>query len=933
MKKVRQALDILALGDGRLYEADRFLATVRLSPSVWPVLHALIHSPPSQLHLTFAARTLHMRMRTEFLAFDERSRADAFSLAVDGALRSATLLQGSHSPVHYFSCAVGYVVGQASPPMREEMWRALHDKFTDPILRCNVLAAVVQETNDSSVFDVARRAETKQFWRKKAGEVLPVAMSLLHPPGVTSESYTLRLRAGIACLHTWWRYGKKYDAAMALLPVLSSAGLAGAVGETLAEIVSYSGTSLDLLGSVCDGLALTFRNNAAVSPNEIHHAIAEVCCAMSEGNADDVVRRGEETRIVAQKVTELLWLCLKSPDDKAFCAALNGWSPWITAETFAKQWQRKLGKTQVALLVDTVVQRMSMLQFVKAIVHPEESDMVESSYEKGFVTSFLLQASACLGTAEYVRVVCPLLTTPRTQNAYSVCAALTALAAAGESMTTFESSSEDGEIIHVMLDAVLSLLESCHSIRNNVGSSHAIRACGLHLLSCYEAGLHESSDATLLRAIRCAGTGILDTSVNEEAAQLLLDLAEMNGTRIVSFLPDLLASCKQVLPRMPIKAAEKCVKALGTLTLGLNEHDRCKAMGELLSDLCHGVRWAIREKRVHEHEDDICRSLTLICSAIEDLRYDGNCKRIFGSMQDDIFAMAGEHCTRAELSKCVCRFLQVFAVPVLMGYGEEEEEDGDAQRAAYMEERTQLAMRCAEVASETFVRSGSGAEAEWLGVLGEALDAVVSAADKGVHAAQTCLTVSFTRGTQGLSKLCQSGYDTRPDVTIGYLRISNHLIGGSGNSLLPFVEGMTGVAMGCMKSTNASIVKEALLYFRKGFGYGQTGRMGEAVVAAGGGAGCVAAGILSGTQMRKCCRYVADVLYALVRVVSGGCDAGVMVELLKEGFRRNDVPLQGLDAAERERLLAGCCKAVESNRMMLLRALCEIARTCQRTLV
>lgn len=954
---IEHALKILREGDVRVSEADRFLSQIRSSPTIWPVLTTLIHSPASSYSaLGFAASTLYARIRADWFVFNDGTRSSAFALAVDGACRGA-VASSLGSPAYFFGRGCGFAISMSQPPVREMMWNLLQEKLSvRPVLKCDVLAAVVKEVDETSTRDVAKHMEGQAFCHEKGVEVIPIATTILHAvqscPQMSNEQIQ-GLRAAVLCIHAWQRYGEKCVMVNALMRVLIIPQLADDVAEAINEIIGYSGASLMLLARTCEGLVSSFQAAQGMAAAHIvHHAIAEVACVLSFGNADELMEQDcADSRLVVRSATELLWMCVKSPDDRSFFAAVEGWGSWISAENLVSENQRKLGRQQVTAIIDVVVRRMHTLRFIVATVQCEEGASSEYADERGVLTDLLLEASTCVGVDEYVSTILPLLSRQSVASPVVICSALVALSVGGDAIENSHCTGHVKEIVLGMLERVMEVLDSCSkcNISGDVNAQAciAIRQSCLTVLSCYAYALAiHGSSVTLYNVVRWAGTGMLDESVCECAARLLCELAERNSNRLICFLSELIPSVTGTLQRMSNKAAEQSICGLARIGSSLPSHaGRLKALQEILQKPCEQLKWICSERIVAENEPKVCLDLTLISTAMQEMNDNEASGVIFYGLQDFIFDIAVQHCASNTVSRAVCRLLEVCVLPTLIDddtsavqenrqgiYVKDDRKGRQEEEGRTEVSRLELALSCTMVAGECFRRSGPHGETCWLKAMGEIstqmLGCIEGSSQEEEQKVLTCVSVCVRHALAGLGEFCGGDYDTQPEMTVAYFKFISRLMARIGGALTSHAPALTRIALGALRCSSLTIVRESLAFWKVVFSSVTPRETAAVMLCAGGGLHGVTAGVLCAAQMTRCTGNVADVLFAMCRAVDERQDAGVVLQgCLKAAFEVEGVPCNGLDRGVKEMLFKGCyCSA--GSKKEFRRALNEVGRVC-----
>lgn len=947
--QIEQALAILHQGDARVSQADRFLSQIRASPAIWQILAVLIHSPnTSHAAIMFASRTLYLRLRADWLAFNDDARASAYSLAVDGACRSGSCTARGSPPVYFFGRACGFGISMGHVDVREAMWALMNTKLSDrPVLKCQVLAAVVNEVDVTSTRDVAKHVETRAFCRDKAREVVPLAISLLleFDPATSSDVGVQDMRAVVSCLHAWRLHGDKVKMGEALLRVIVVPQLADDVAETLNEIVGFSGTSLHLLSHTCEGLGRAFQtvsgSRDAGLAQVVHHAIAEVACAISDGNADELMEQeSAESKVVVSNAIELLWMCLKSQDDRCFFAAVEGMSNWIAAQNLVGESQRKISSDQIITTVGVVVMRMRSLRFVELDLTSGVDDISEHANESGCVSDLLLACASSVGINEYVTVIMSLFANQPPSSVNAICACLRALAVGGEICDADSVEKDVRNVVTRMQEHIMELFESritmtSVSSGSEKAADRALKASILRTLAAYAHALTASgSDTTFYRSVRCAGNGMLDEMVCEEAAFLLCELAEYRSCSLIQYLPELISSSTGAFDRVTPKATELSVRGLSRVASAIPSHaERLAALVRILETSCERLRWICSKRPSGQNDASICKDLTLVSVAIHEVNDNEAATRIFEQLRPTIFDIATRHSSNSGIARGICRLLEVCVLPTLMDDdGGRDAKDDRKGRRTDEGARLLLASACTGLAGECFRKSGPDGETCWLKAMAELslhmLRCVEGASPQAEAMAMQSVSTCVGHASSGLIEFSDGDYDTQPDMAIAYFRLAAGLVWRTGNALLPHARGMSEIGMRALTCTSINIVRESLAFWKVVFSSKTPRETTLGFLSAAGGPQTVTAGVLCAAQMSKCAAGVTDTLFAMCRVVGGeGEGEAVLQRCLRAAFEVEHVPRQGLDKGVREMLFRGCFGSAGSKRDFR-RAVDEVGRVC-----
>lgn len=823
------------------------------------------------------------------------------------------------------------------------MWASLVAQLgTDPVLKCTALAALVQEVDQTSTTHVETYVVMRSFCQSKAREVLSAAVSILDTidtcPSANSRTMSVSdLRAGVLCLHAWQRYAERIAITLVLLKAIRVPQLADDVSETLTEIVGYSGSNVQLLMGTCDGLISAFQL-AQGSPGEctVHHAIAEVACALSDGNADELLEQeNKNAMVVAQKTTQLLTVCLKSKDDRAFFASVQGWTSWITAANLVEQNQARVVLDQVASVVYLIVQRIKTLRFMADLIESQGHGSLETNDERICVRDLLLEATKSLGVGEYVKVVMPLFETQWNASPHSSCAALFSVAIAGEHDEGTSLRAGEKDVVLCLLGRIMDLVENFVADPANGKNGYAsVKTAALASLCSYAALLSgQGSDAEFHRALRCAGTGMLDAHVSEKATEFLYELSDANPGRLTQFLGELVSSGTSALPQMSEKAASNCVKGLSKVASSLvSPEERRKAMDAILDEPCKYILWVCSQQKVTAAEQGVCRSLGLISASLQEVNDNEIAVGIFARLRAAVFEIAVSHCANETVSRAVCRMLEVCVLPTLLDDEEqtrhvtgELNDRAETGASLYPDSgRVVLAMSCMSLAAECFRRSGKDGETVWLRAVAEIAPHVLECLEGGRGTevegrALACISVSLQHALEGLQAFTDGLYDAQSEMAVAYFRFAFRLLGGAASAAAIVANSAECASVGLkgLQCDEIAVVREALLWWKSVFGPG-LGETAGAVLAGAGGADRVARAFVCAARHTRCAGAVADALFALckwVAQVSGNADPdNVLRACLTAAFAAEGVPALGLDAKVREMLYRSCMNSTRSLR-------------------
>ncbi|CDF35616.1 unnamed protein product [Chondrus crispus] len=895
----------------------------------------------------FAANTIHARTRADWLTFaNEAHFLTAFHLVLEGLERAKHISSAgaaATSPVHFFGKTSGFCLSMAhTPNLRDVMWASLISQLgSDHVLKCNALAAAVQEIDHTSDSHVETYAVMRAFCQSKAHEVLtsPVAVlaSLDAAPLSPHKPMSIPdLRAAVLCLHAWQRYADRNAIASVLLKAIRVPQLADDASETLAEMVGYSGSNMQLLMGTCDGLLSTFQHVRGCSgQSTVHHAIAEVVSSLSDGNADELLEQvNTNSVLIVEKATQLLTLCLELRDDASFFASVQGWTSWITAANLVEQNQARLVLERVAHVVRLVVQRITSLQFMADLTESHGRGCPETNDELVCVRDLLLESTKCIGIGGYVEVIKPFFETDWNVSTRSLCAALFSVAVAGEIDESVGSQKEDRHVVLGLLGRILDLIETISANSREAGNGYAsVKIFALSAMCSFAELLSDQgSEAEFRRALHCAGTGILDPQVNEKSSEFLYELADAHPERLRMFLTDLLSSGTRALSQMSDKAALNCVRGLAKVTSALETRgERQKALNIILEEPCKYLLSTRNEQETSTVEQKVCRSLGLVAAGLQEVNDNEIAMNVYSRLRGTIFEIAISRCGNETVSRAICRVLEVCVLPTLL-----DDEQPRPAALAHNEDtrgipassvgcgRAVLAMSCMSLAAECFRRSGEDGETVWLSAVAEIAPHVVEFLDGGCGTeaegrALACLRMSLEHSLEGLQSFTNGNYDSRKDMAVEYFRFATRLLSAE-SSVAVIIQKSSGSADAGLKGLQCNeiiVVREALLWWKSVFGPGQ-GEVARAILAGAGGADNIARAFVCAARHTRCAGAVADALFALckwVAQVSGNIDPdNVLRTCLTAAFAAEGVASLGLDVKVRETLYRSCISATGSMR-------------------
>ena len=653
---------------------------------------------------------------------------------------------------------------------------------------------------------------------------------------------------------------------------------------------------------------------------------------ISESNADELMERcTDQSRAVVLRLTELLWLCLKSPDDQTFFTALEAWTTWVTAETLVGEMQQKLEKEQITAVVSTVIHRMQTLAFFDEITNPKPLIQAEYVQEVAQMSSFFAQTVSALGPEAFIKILAPPIHPEGKHSPKAKCAALIALGSAGEAVEMLPSLEKlVHEAVMSILTNVIGLIETCE---NRIGTSldypnTIIRFCALNTLAAFASILSASaSSETLFRAVRCASNGILHEPFSESASKLLCDLAGTKPSRLTEFLGELIASSREALTRISTEAAKALIRGLARIASATSStKHKQEALDGMLAGICKRIRALHSEGKILEFENLVRRDISLVTIAIQELNDSDSAHIIFEQLQPAIFGIGITQSSNHELASVICRLLEVSVLPTLA------DEDDDFTPKKNDADRLSLAIGCADLASNCFKRSGPDGETCWLKALrdvtGQMTFGMEGVSDELGQRALNCMSNCIENATFGLQQFCSKRYETQPEMVSAYFRLAARLVSEAGQAVLPHAESITNVGMECLQCGEYTVAKESLDFWHVVFERNSSPDVGSTLLRVAGGPTALTAGVLCATRIPRCANKVAETLFALCRFVSGGRDVALVLQrLLENAFKAEYVPKEGLDRGVREMLFRGCYRSTGSM-VDFRRALQEMGRVC-----
>eukprot|EP00178_Gracilaria_changii_P007991 TRINITY_DN2474_c0_g1_i1.p1 TRINITY_DN2474_c0_g1~~TRINITY_DN2474_c0_g1_i1.p1 ORF type:complete len:961 (+),score=151.44 TRINITY_DN2474_c0_g1_i1:410-3292(+) len=943
MENVLNALSILHQGHQRVSEADRYLAQARASPQLWHILPALLTSP-SQPQLLFAAQALYTRIRADWLVMDNNARSAAVSLAVEALLSPALAQQNQStrsSAVYYFGKALGGAVSRSPQAFQEPMWDMLILKLREkPALKCDAMAAIAAEIDQNATSHVANHVQIRAFCRSKSHQVVPDAVFLLlsnRGNEIPSEEQVQQLKAAIQCLQAWAPYSDKMQIANALLHVIAIPQLAQYATEALNEIVGYSGTSLSLLLSTTKGLAAAFHGASGPDAHTIHHAISEVVCALSEWNADELMeQQTEQSGEVIRSVIDLLWTCLNAPDKSSFFAAIEGWMAWIAADHLMQEDQARLGSDRICAVLSVVIQRMQSLSFIRDHFNPELDDG-GSEEEKGPILDLLATGALSIGHQKYLDLIFTFLPENDNTSPSQVCAALEALGASKDSAEDADIDELEWHKAHKVLDRVLRLAEvgsdNGTSLAN--GLSHhwqtvlqrsALSALASHCL------LLRRDEKLFYRTAVCAVNALQRQELANSGATLLQSLSEIQALSLLPFLRELVTALNQSVSGLSTAAAEKATHAVASVASLLQmRQERVNALEEMVRKPCERLCSAAAcDVDVSLDDAVLCRDLALLSTAMRVYNDHEAVAFVFQRVREPVFHLAQRHCGNGLISKAICNLFEINALPTL--FDDEDEPNSDRVHARDEKSRLQLIVAITKCLGECFKDSGPDGEDVWLKTMNKLIPDLVTGVEDVFGSlsgeALDCVTECVQSGIVGLNMFSGGNYDTQPEMTRLFFKLVTTLTSRASSALLPVASEISMTAMKTLYCSNVGNVKASLNFWKALFSRTAGVSLQQAILNVASGPNGVSAGALCAARNSRCASDVADVLFAMCRIISGEVDENAILrDCLKAAFGVDSVPKEGLDRNVREMLFRGCYASV-GNKKEFRQALDEFGRVC-----
>lgn len=967
--QVDAALRILHQGDARVPQADKFLADVRASSTAWPIVCALVRSPDTTAPaLLFAANTILARLRADWLAFpDDHQRVTAFSLAIDGIARPDVCKPATLSSLHVFGRACGFALSSASTSaMRDTMWSMILSRLCDDQVRkCHVLAAIGTELDSVSRKSNVLNAVTNSFCNEQVNIVLQDALNILNmsgPLGVCDDRNVYPVRAAIACINAWHSFADKSVVTQALLRAITIPQLSDDVAETLSEVIGYSSTNPQLLLNTCQALTNIFiLVDKTPCVHVVHHAIAEVACSLSDGNADELMESDStESKLVVRAATELLWLCLKSDDQLTFFAAVDGWNNWISADSLIALQRRVLHHEQLSVIVKLIVTRLAATDAVFALApNSGDDDGQEHASELAKAYELFLSTCASVGVGAYIGAIAPFLSGEKSLYDHErlKCMALFALCVTGDAPEAeFESQHFSPTILGVM-EQVLDLVSDCanlqHADKNT--NNDPVENCAetrviikRKALDCLASNAYvvarQCSNESFCRAMSTVVRLMSDQSVCERAGNLLLEIGAWSPERTLPFLEELVASLTSAIDKMPLSGAEVCVRAAARSACAFKGYEeRARAMNAILTKSCNWIRAICRGGRIAVEEEGLYRHLTLINRGLHEINDNGVRWQLFANLQEHVAEIARVYCANGALGRTVCRVLETCVLPTFM---DEDDINDDATRMVVhagngIDEgrRIELAIWCGSLALECLQRSSQSGEACWLQAVHAILPHVLGGIDDEVQhgmkvQAMEWVTSVLRTTVDVVAHVCNGKYERLAEMSTSMFRIGKLVIAHETACEVVTVTHISSSlgksATEAMRCGNGNVVRECLSFWKAVFWHKAGEKVWRSLLSAAGGPTALTAGALHAAQVGRLGSLAADVIFAMCALISrvDGVDAQmIMKEWLTQAFEDEEVPRLGMDRRIKHMLLCECIASVGSKREFR-RALDDVGRVC-----
>lgn len=852
--------------------------------------------------------------------------------------------------------------------MREAMWAVLLSRLsTDRVRKCHVFAAVGVELNLASRRSDALNSVTSSFCTQRVDAVLHDALEILNASSsavANDEQAVSAIRAAVACISAWHSFTDKSIVTRALLHAIVIPQLSDDVAETLSEVVGYSGTDPQLLLDTCQALTHIYNSvNATARFQAVHHAISEVACALSDGNADELMESDTpQSKLVVRGATELLWLCLKSQDELSFFAAVDGWNNWISADSLVSPSRRILRHDQLSAIVELVVTRLATTDAVLALApSPGDDNGQEHASELAKAYELFLSTCASIGVRSYVGSIAPLLKCHTHQPNRLTCMVLFALCVTGDAPETeLNGHGVSSTILAVML-RVLDLIDGNsppqNGTQNGVKTSYEgceetrtiMSIAERKALDCLAANAHavarQFGDDSFRRVIRVVVHSMHDVEICERAGKLLLEIGSWEANRLLPFLCDMLTSFSNSLDKMPLQGAEVCVRAVARAAGSLGSHDeRASATSAMLAKSCGWLRMIRSEGRIAMEGEGVHRHLTLISTGLHEMNDNKVRWRVFTELQDAVADVARIYSSNGAVGKAVCRVLETCVLPTLLDEDDRDDEcpprrtDHDDNEKGE-ERRVELAIWCGSLALECMQRSRRSGEACWLQAIHSIMPHVLGGLEEGMdQVIQTRVMEWVTQAVQTavevVSQVCEGRYERLAEMSMYVFRVGK-IVTAHETACIVMIS--TGVASAfgkagvqAMKCGNGNVVRECLSFWKTVFGRETREPVWRGVISAAGGPEKVTAGALQTAQVGRLGCLAADVVLAMCAIVTSadGVDPiNALKEWLTRAFQNEDVPRIGIDRRVKHMLLCGCISAIGSKRDFR-RALDDVGRVC-----
>lgn len=961
-------------------DADRYLNGVRRSPGVWDAVRSVLRAPAaSPAAALFATRALYTRVREDWeLGLpDDAARCDVFGIALE-ALACAAVRRESAALWHC-GRTIGFALSMVGQPeMREHMWGALVECIAeDAVLQCEVLAAAVREIDDTSTRDEARHIIVRAFCHRCALYVIPIAVEVLashHEHRV--QRRIPELRSSVLCIQAWLGYADKRQVMRVLVESICVPELASDAAETLSELVGYTGTAPTVLVAVCEGLMDVFASVAATPERtRVQHAVSEVACALSDGNADELMEQGTpESENVALHATKLLWLCLEEGgNERTFFAAAEGWASWIAAASLVELSSGSVVLDQVPSVTCVVVRRMCSLPFTLAFVRGGGAH--DDSDGKICTLDLLLEAAAALGVCRYIELLHPIFAAANLDEPCNICAALFALSVAGD-VASIEGDAVARAVAPVLY-RVVDIFESCASKCDNKSDTKSERGSaangvmsggedatlhGLHAIGQAALGslagfagilVRVESEEEYKRALRCAGSGISQHGVCKPACRLLYELADSNPRRMMMYLPELIPSVTAAAANMPMDVAELCVRALSRCASGLPSYaQREQALTLILAGPCQRLGSAMDYGASRLNADRlraVARDVGMVNAAVHELNDNEAATRMFGRVQRSVFAVAMDQSDNAAVAGTVCKLFEVCVLPTLLdddgdggggtvdgqknrngeggGSDDRKERIVETQMQAGLQERLGLALSCMALSVECFERSGHSGETCWMESIASISPHIVGFLEGPVGteayaAAITCLSTSLAKCIHAVTRFTDGNWASRAEMTCALLSFTTSMLPTQPHPVTEHAAHLAPLLTNSLRTSHTAILRTSLKLWKALLHAPPPPCTPHLLTHAHGPIPIISALLAATTAGGRAGRSAADVAAALA-----GHDARTLRLWLAHALAQPDVPVRGVSPAAQGRLRDMVAATDESCRA-LRRVMWEVGRVC-----